>query len=799
MTVLLYLLPLGLIFDLAGYMPPALRLFLLFGLLALPLCLRPSRKAAWLGGGLLLAMLLQSWLNLPELAETALFVLLHQAIWTVMAPVPRGLRSGVVAYALVHFFLFASPLGYPITESLTGLLNHNAEWITGNPFHIGWTWHNLGALILFLLLSLFSWEGTRVGYVRSGSFLLVALLVSALSATVLIEKVDFASSSPWNLEFRELFGFEQLGEKLKGLLLLFFPGFLFLAYLVFYLILHYGKGLAKPEDGSSAPGWIALFEDWRLDGKQLVLFALAAVAVIAMAPPTSWRRPKSAELVFLEKGVVSFTSPDYTRFGKSAGGMFGRLPEYARLFGWESSVVKEVPDSLEPGQVLVITNLDENLGAETQARIWDFVERGGALWVLGDHTFIKNGRNHINDLLEPVHISFYNDSAQFFPQGWFHSYRFLQGTPFASLRDDAENRPGILVGASLELRVPAQPFVLGTFGYSDWGTEEDDDKRGHLGDFNYQSSERLGDLVLVAGERHGKGRVLVFGDTSSFFSTNLTRSFELMRSSLSWLGETNRWTIPASKPGRTVAVLLLLGFVVLVFLWRNQPAATGAVFAAGAVSFISHGTGGLLRYDRNVSRERLAIIDFSHQPNASKHSSMDDGLHGVSINLLRYDLLPVIMNEWDEDTLEAARYIVLNAPRRPISPGERNQLMEFMERGGTVILACGYQDASASRELLEPLGCEIGGTPLGRFFDRPAFDQPVSFLSPWAIEKKPANAAVLCAYDDKPLMIAVPVGDGKLVLIADSEFLHNRNVEGHENHDPANTTFLKNLLDFTSQ
>ena len=39
---------------------------------------------------------------------------------------------------------------------------------------------------------------------------------------------------------------------------------------------------------------------------------------------------------------------------------------------------------------------------------------------------------------------------------------------------------------------------------------------------------------------------------------------------------------------------------------------------------------------------------------------------------------------------------------------------------------------------------------------------------------------------------------GELVVIGDSEFLHNKNLEGTKNHDPANTTFLKNLLDSCS-
>jgi hypothetical protein len=430
-----------------------------------------------------------------------------------------------------------------------------------------------------------------------------------------------------------------------------------------------------------------------------------------------------------------------------------------------------------------------------------FVGKGGGLWVLGDHTFIKNGRNHINDVLAPWNISLNNDSAQFFPQGWFHCYRFRQGTPFAPLRDGAENRPGILVGASLEVSPPAEPFILGRFGYSDWGLDEPapEGNRGHLGDFDYQPGERLGDLVLVAGQRHGEGRVLVYGDTSSFFNNTLSHSFELLQASLSWLGESNTWSLPASKPGRTLAVLLLLVFGGLAFCWSSIPSATTALSTAGIYSVICHGAGGLLDYDDSFAREHLAVIDFSHQPNASKHSSMDNGLHGVSINLLRHDLLSVVADQWDRGMIDRARYVVMNAPRQPLTRGERNDLTGFMGRGGTLIVGCGYQDYATCRSLLEPFGLRVGNVPLGRFFDRPAFGQNVSFMSAWPIEVTNDKAEILCNHDQAgPLIVSVPVGDGHLVLIGDSEFLHNRNLEGHDNHDPANTAFLKNLFDHTS-
>jgi hypothetical protein len=794
MSVLLYLLPLGPLFDLAGYLPPALRLGLLYGLLALPLCLKPSRQAAWLAGLLGLAAVVRVLLPMPAVAETAVFLLVHLAVWSVMAPVPRALRIGVAAYAFIHLYLMNSPLGHPLLETLAAAGNRISQMMAGQTLNLGPSYQNLGSLLLFTVLSLFAWDRSRVAFARTAGFLLVALLLNALGGALLIGQADFAASFSWSLKFRDAFGFPELWKQLKGLAVIMFPAFLFAGHLAAFVFLHFGR---TPHNAGevAAPGWPGLREELQLGRQRIVLFVLAAMLVAVAVPPTAWRHPARCDLVFVERGVVSFTKPDYTRFGESAGGMFGMLPEYARLFGAKTTVVKDIPAAFDPGQVLVLTNLDQDIGAEARARVWEHVAQGGRLWVLGDHTFIKNGRNHLNELLAPSHISFNNDSAQFFPQGWFHSYRFPQGTPFASLRDDGENRPGILVGASLELGVPAQPLVFGRFGYSDWGLDKEQGDRGYLGDFKYQASERLGDLVLVAGELHGKGRVLVFGDTSSFFNNNLTRSFEILRASLGWLGESNGWSFHATGIGRALAASLLAVYLGMAFAWRAQPVAAAPLCAMALTSLAIHGNGGLPDYDETFAREHLAVIDFSHHPNASKHSAMDGGLHGLGINLLRHGKLPVVLNEWNPEVLEKARYVVLNAPRQPVTGSARRELMGFMQRGGWVILGCGYLDAAGSKDLLEPLGCRIGATPLGRFFDLTAFGQRVSFMSAWGIEKIPANAEVLCGSADWPLMVSMPVGKGGLILVSDSEFLQNRNLEGHKNHDPANTTFLKNLLD----
>jgi hypothetical protein len=233
----------------------------------------------------------------------------------------------------------------------------------------------------------------------------------------------------------------------------------------------------------------------------------------------------------------------------------------------------------------------------------------------------------------------------------------------------------------------------------------------------------------------------------------------------------------------------------VLFRSRSTAACVAPLVALLVTSFLTHGDGGLPEMDETFAREHLAVIDYSLQPNASKHSATDEGLHGVAINLLRHGKLPVAMNRWDRELLDHARLVILNAPRKPVDGSHRRDLMRFMKRGGRVVLGCGYPDAAASAPLIGPLGVTIGGTPLGRFFDLQAFGQRVSFMSAWGIGKVPRDAERLCGSSEWPLMVSIPVGKGGLTLISDSEFLHNRNLEGHKNHDPANTTFVRNLLD----
>ncbi len=795
----LYLLPLGTLFDIVGYVSRPLGAGIVLALLALPLC-RCDKGSAAGAAGLLAAMALRAWLPLPPVADRLLLLAAHQWVWRRSDSVPAGVTAGVVAYAGLHLLLFESPHGLAPAEALATLGNRLVAALAGTRVAFGPTYHGTGALLLFLCLSLFAWRrGGRIAIARSLAGLAVMALLTALLAALMLDKVAFDADLTWKFSYREPVTAAALLERMSNLGVLLFPLLHFTAFLAVYATLH-GSSWRRQTGQPGPPGADQPPQPLPPSSMRLRIAApLLLLGLIATATPqTAWRRPAPPpEVVFIEQGVVSFSKPDDNRFGRGAGGMFGMLPEYTRLFGSAATVTKEIPETLDPErQVLMFTNLDAPIAEADRTRIWDFVAEGGGLWVLGDHTFIKNDRHHINDLLEPCDIRFENDSAQFFPQGWFHSYRFAQGTPFGHLTENGDNRPAWLVGASLALRGPARPLIIGRFGYGDLGTETPDPQRGHLGDFTFQPHERLGDLVLAAGQPFGRGRVLVFADTTSFFNHAMPRAYELLQASLSWFGErpATRWP-PAGHVARLLAIALLAGLWAALSGGACRATALACCLAGAAYAIAAHQPGrGLLPWDPEVARARVVLIDFSHHPDASRHGNMPTGLHGVPLSLMRRGYLPVEPSRWSAAELQQSAAVVLNAPRTPLSARARTDLRRFLEGGGNVFMTCGHHHEPANRRLLEEFGLRVRNLPLGRFFDRQAFGQRISFFSAWPIEYENPATAVLCVYDDWPLVVSVPVGQGRFVLIGDSEFLQNRNLESSDRHDPANVRFLRTLF-----
>ena len=535
----------------------------------------------------------------------------------------------------------------------------------------------------------------------------------------------------------------------------------------------------------------------RLPGGMRVALVVVLAAGLAAAAWVFPSRPtlEGKKIVLFEEGFLNWLKPEHGDYGRLSIGMYGLLPHYLESLGAECVVSPELSDEdLDGADVLVLIYPNEPWREGQLERIWEFTRSGGSLWLLGEHTVRededKGGGDRFNEVLEPTHMRVQFDSATFAVGGWLHSYESLAHPTTLGLSDE-RNQLGIVIGASLDVRWPARPMVIGRWGWSDWG---DPGGGALMGDHKYNAGERLGDLVLAAEERLGKGRVLVFGDTSSLsnginmgshpFTSRVFANLAGGKSTPAWRG-----------------AVVLLAAAVLLFLALSgaSPAELAALcillaaVRVAGVTLTRHATD--VHPDRERMEEyRLAYIDTSHIGSFSAESWRNDGLMGLCLNLMRNRFLVLMMPEFSSARLHKADLVVSVAPMRTYREDEVRALKHFVLGGGKLILAAGYPDREPVIPLLEAFGFgygyeqtlpnapQTGPRPMG-FFKAPYYNTGeymvyVRFHAAWPIFCKEPDARVV-AYGtgNHPVILVRRYGNGKVMFVGDSGFPMNKNLE----------------------
>lgn len=283
-------------------------------------------------------------------------------------------------------------------------------------------------------------------------------------------------------------------------------------------------------------------------------------------------------IIFGTEPSASYGSPSFDRLGVGNSGMYGLLPRYLSAAGFEVTIVEQVEkltEMLDQARVLVVISPTELFPPELHQRIWSFVAAGGSLLVMGDHTDIFGTMRPLNHLLVPVNVRFNFDSAYPARKAWRYSYECFPHPTTRSL-DQVNDIFQYGVGASLSISNPAYPVVVGEYAFSDKGNYANAGKGAFLGDYTYQRDEQLGNVGLVAGATYGQGKILVFGDTSSFQNVSLPYSYPFIADAFTWLSTREVLSYPTlsyfSFVGVALAALVLffIGEAFSLFLFDAQ-------------------------------------------------------------------------------------------------------------------------------------------------------------------------------------------------------------------------------------
>jgi hypothetical protein len=315
-----------------------------------------------------------------------------------------------------------------------------------------------------------------------------------------------------------------------------------------------------------------------------------------------------------------------------------------------------------------------------------------------------------------------------------------------------------------------------------------------MGNHRYDAGERLGDLVLAAEQRVGKGRILVFGDTSGI-SNGINMGASAFNSRLlaclaggapdlqaGWRAALTTaaalalaaWLAAGVRPGLVLTAVLALAALRMA----------GSALTCRAMEIVPD--------TREDGEYALAYVDESHLGLFSNESWRDDGLMGLALTLMRNGYLTLAMPEFSAHRLAHANLFVSVAPALAYSAAERRAIREFVQGGGIFMLTTGRDEREPSVSVLQDFGFEVGGArpgphladvkPLG-FFKSPYYEvdgqmRYVRFHAAWPVRSEEPDAAPL-AYGrgDVPVMMMRRVGRGSVVVVGDTGFAMNKNLE----------------------
>ncbi|MCK6455585.1 MAG: hypothetical protein L6Q92_03525 [Phycisphaerae bacterium] len=699
----------------------------------------------------------------------------------------RSLSAACLITGLIHFATRTSLISWYGLRGASATVSSIGSALSGSAMHLGPTYNGLTMLVLALCIGAFA---SRRETSRRWAALAAYLVVVALAYGSYLS--------------------------LYNLLPLAGPD---------------GSAATQPDGGSLIARGIARISDWTLRSLRFIqpahvpflwpaLLAFIAAAYLRRASHVSPRPDKSTRRIlvaipvaalltawaltnvptraatgprrvaFYKEGFLNWMTPNHQMYGSRSAGMFGNLPILCERMGWQAEIIPAISrDVLSDRDILCIMNTKDPLPLDALRSIYEFVERGGSLLMLGDHTFHKHeGRLLINDPIETTHIRFAFDSAYYFIGGWLHSYQYWPHQMTDALGDE-QNDCGCVVGASLELRYPASPIVIGTHGFSDPGEDAARD-RGFMGNSLFDRGEPLGDLVLVAAENVGNGRVVVVGDTSGFVNAIQTQTWPFTQRVFYWLASRGSAALPMWRDLLGLALLLTLVVLSVLASARHRftvVLASGAMYAFG---WTSHAAIAKLAVPPPL-QNRIALVDLSHVGLHSVEGWRDNGISGVYLNFMREGWFSLGLPEFDEAQIMKADVFLTIAPTRPYSAREIDVLRRFMQAGGTLIISAGYEQRAGAQSLLDLAEMRLEHRPLGRA----ATYVPNATVTPQLWNAWPIiGGEPLVTLRNEPVIAQRRVGLGRIVWVADSFFFMNRNLETEDGGIVPNIQFFGWLM-----
>jgi hypothetical protein len=473
----------------------------------------------------------------------------------------------------------------------------------------------------------------------------------------------------------------------------------------------------------------------------------------------SWCRPLSVALAFLAGGLFTlglFWDPvgsrkggrviieeyhppgdkgwewtdkpyDTEAYGDKAAYNYYCIAEYCGHFYHLKRQVNPLnDDALDDCDVLVLKTPTRPYSPAEIDAVRRYVERGGGLLLIGEHTDVFGTGTHLNAVAEQFGFKFRFDCLFGIDTVFVQRYDrplaphpILQYLPLPEFQP-ASNAPreyvpslDFAISCSLDPGTSSgRAVILGT-GLKNKGADYHADN--YYPQTDDDAAMRYGAFVQLWSTRHGKGRVVAFTDSTQFsnFCIFDPGKTELFMGMLEWLNY--RDVLPNPRPWLWTAGLLTL----VVALWGARGWRWGwlLLLTAGLLGWTSAALGSRALHQCDMppplpSAERplvnvvmdRTVCDCTLPKNGFIAGEKDAfGIFERWILRLGY-----FVSRHSGPEAFSGDLLVLPYPNRPAPPGFREQLEQYVRDGGKVLIVDSPENkGSTANKLLEPFGLSL--------------------------------------------------------------------------------------------
>jgi len=438
--------------------------------------------------------------------------------------------------------------------------------------------------------------------------------------------------------------------------------------------------------------------------------AIAALTLAAVWDPAGTR--KSGRVAFDEHHSTWEPTErpyDTTWYGHDSGYNYACIYDYCSRFYEMSRLAWEIDDNaLSNCDVLIVKVPTSPYTPAEVAAIARFVERGGGLLLIGEHTDVFGTGRNINAVAREFGLEFRYDCCFGVDSVFDERYPpalvphpIVQHMPPFDFAISCSIAPGASAG---------RIAILGT-GLKNLPADY------HASNFYPQAQDRpdmrYGAFVQLWATRRGAGRVVAFSDSTVFsnFSTFEPGKAELMLGMVEWLNHRNTYNY-----SRTLLVVLGLGLLAGgLFLARGWDSAWLALLAAGMLGWAAAVAGAREAHRAAIPLPkavrpmvRVTIDRTLSDATLSKSGFIGGKPDGFGIFerwVLRLGYFTARRS--GTDALQGDLVVFLH-PERPPSEEFRDALVRYVADGGKVLILDSPDSAkSSANSLLWPFGLAL--------------------------------------------------------------------------------------------